>query len=278
MVEDTSSQVKNCCYWIRAQLYKLVNKSFWIARCEKGVFTRVYLFLWILGALGAILSYVELVQKDSGLLLAGGNFGVMWVVLFGVSSLFYQYLVYLDMDKLEHHDSSVQDEYRNWVNTRLERIIRLCIVVFLLTGVGELGHPIIEIAKAFPKELGGEFHEQLDVIVRYKWFVWSATFVYVSLMLWNILAIFFRTPLENPTPEVWIENVLVFIRILLFVLSAFFCSLFWGCFALGLSWATAMVGTVFFGLFLVFNIVIGILKFDSTRTWIIQRAARHWPA
>jgi hypothetical protein len=168
----------------------------------KPISENLYMILWALGLFAVMASYFELWSADA--------LGIQsyFVAGFAFVTLFHQGFIYSDMHQLDRAPPPLVREYRNWVNSRLERVLRIGIFVALLFGVGILGDalfPLVERFLPLIKRLqfsvsqngatvwvspmadlkpNGELSRSL--------FVTGSICLFALLFLWNLFAIYFR--------------------------------------------------------------------------------------
>ncbi|MDP2605451.1 MAG: hypothetical protein Q8S00_23150 [Deltaproteobacteria bacterium] len=205
---------------------------------------KIYLLLWFVSALGAVLSFITLQKND---LLGLDTFAA---IVFGVASFFQQAAVYKDLHGLDQDPQSVADEYRNWLNERRERVVRGLIMFTLLFGVGKIAdaffpvlqHPIVQRLFDWIRTEAPAFVSWLTDIWTFlglneasKRFGLVCTFLFFFLLTWNIGALRGRlrpTPLrKNPSISdplrYYALEIIINLQIVVFMVLTIISLIYW---------------------------------------------------
>ncbi len=193
--------------------------------------TKIYRVLWFAGLFGAISGYYELQHQN---LLGISDYFAMAL---GFLTLGQQSTVYEDLHRLEDYDDHrrveegkrIKREYRNWIDIRIERLLRAAIITALLFGVGKVAnafYPIVQFlhylidylanftaayvltdtdwlsmltgatksADKFMTFLEGFLHPKGEVIdLNRSLFVLGSLAAFLLLLTWNAAALYRRT-------------------------------------------------------------------------------------
>lgn len=255
----------------------------------------LYRILWVLGLVAVMVSYFELWRDDA--------LGIQsyFVALFAFVTLFHQGVIYSDMHQLDHAPSTLVCEYRNWVNSRLERIIRVGIFIALLFGVGILGDalaPLIDRLQFSPSDnpLPGssaagaialkssikEFLQPRGELSK-SLFVKGSIVLFILLFLWNLFAIYFRLRNEDRLSVLsrfraagtrrrfYINEILTDLRIVLFLLLTGISTTYWFMVFHGNREGTDLLTELLIVLYIIIFGFFFALKLESIRSRLVTR-------
>src|SRR6266436_5805275 len=195
---------------------------------------KVYKGLWLLGLAGAVLAYVDLSAEPKLLGLTnvfGHDLGFMAVVVLAFVTILQQWSVYNELEQVEKDPSKVKEEYPDWTNTRLERILRLFIMLALLLGVGKIADVIDPLMQKIADLL-----MQHDIVDLHNFliphdqslFVLGSLFVFVLLVIWNLFALDRRRKIARQEPEKFSsDHNIICARILLFIVISSMAAFYW---------------------------------------------------
>jgi hypothetical protein len=188
---------------------------------------RVYSLLWALGLLGTIFSYFELQKRKVlglglGQIVFGFTLGDVCVGILALSTLLFQWEIYKDFHKIEDKPESADQEYRNWIDVRLERWIRYWIMMFLLVGVGKF-------AEGF--SIGGIGPKDPEMNLPHIFVIIGSVVVFGLLAVWNVFALVLRIRNKPPTTPgdiaAFVHEWVVTFRIAIFMLLSGVCCWYW---------------------------------------------------
>ena len=252
------------------------STGFFLGQCsghfhiQEAVYTLVFVF-----ALGiAIFTYWSL-QEGRGLGFDGS--AAAW---FGVATAFQQAALYIDLHRIEKERSTktghqetkqppISEDYGGaWLHTRLERVIRAAIIIFLLFGVGKLAslvYPLIDCAgdagsRGFLCEVFVPDGTHKDSV-----FIVGSLGVFASLLLWNLLAFLTRIPHWKTQWDDRLEHSrakLVCARIVFFFCTAVLGTTYW---ALVLNGQFEIIGhfsTMMIVIYVVLIVVVYALRWE----------------
>lgn len=265
-------------------------------RNNKGpISAKIYLFLWLVSALGAILSFIRL-QKDS--LLGLDNFAA---TVFGVASFFQQAAVYKDLHVLDQDPQSVADEYRNWINEPSERVFRGLIVITLVFGVGKfadaflplLAHALLILQPFFDliQSTARPIVYWTKQIVSWAAFAWNTlglneadkrfgfvcTFLFSFLLAWNVGALRGRlrptqlrkNPLISDPLRYHATEIIINLQIVVFMVLTIISLIYWFLVFLGVRDGIAWYAVLTIGLYFLLVVVLCAVKIKSSREWSV---------
>lgn len=176
-----------------------------------------------------------------------------FVLIFAVVTLLHQGVIYYDMHQLDHAPQLLIAEYREWVNTRLERFLRLGIFIALLFGVGVLGDalfPLLQkvhisdspdhltVALKTLRSTIGEFLQPTNESSK-TLYVKGSILLFLLLCIWNSCAVYFRFYNSNfrsvlqryksagSKSKYIINEVITDTRIIIFVLLTALSTAYW---------------------------------------------------
>jgi len=158
---------------------------------------------------------------------------------------------------------------------RLERAIRFLILFFLLFGVGKVAdsfHPLAErIQCVAVREAVSEFLRPRNPAAHFSrnLFVTGSLAVFTLLTFWNVFALVFRIK-QWPSTATTSESVhkwIVTIRIGMFAILSFLCSLYW-CFVFVDSSAVRDVAEMIVPLYIIAAFLVMLLRLARSRQWL----------
>lgn len=239
----------------------------------------IYTALWVLGLFSAIASYINLQANR-----AFGHNVADWVVAgFAIATLLQQYTVYKDFNRMEIDTADMEEDYRGWFDVRLERVLRVLILFFLLFGVGKVADVVYPLTQYHPSIYGlqwlatplnwfggilrpADYRENLS----HNLFVFGSVLVFILLATWNLLAFILKvatTKKNLKTPEARVHAHMISFRIILFTILSSICAGYWIFVYFGWS-ALATLTEMWIGIYILLLVFGLALRRDSSRLQI----------
>jgi hypothetical protein len=192
---------------------KCIEKKSWIAYGKHGprqISAMIYSLLWLIAMCGAATSYFTSI--DSSIKLSAtdsiGHSVVLFVAwIYSIPSFFLVGAIYFDLKRIDHAPVAAGVDYPDWINSSLEWILRLLIMISLLVLVGKI-YP------NFLKDMGG-----------LAFFYIGNVCVFILLIIWNVCAAMYRIQANKVKGVKKWDKVVT--RIVLFVLAYTFPALYW---------------------------------------------------
>lgn len=212
----------------------------------------------------------------SGSKIGGARVGSVAIALL-IGTAVQQWFIYRDIHLIEESPEEVARDYPKWLNMRIEIILRVLIVLFLLFGVGKIAEDFYPIAQRIQVEpvrqaVMNFLHPPPNSVdFSRNFFVKGSAAVFLLLFIWNFFALMFRFtnwPKTSAARELARELV-VTLRILIFCLLSGLYAIFWWLVLLRNTW-TLDAAQLMFGVYLIAVIFIGLLRL----TWLRQRLER----
>jgi hypothetical protein len=242
----------------------------------------IYRLLWLAGLPAAVYSFYQLQSQH--------NLGLSrpFAVVLGATSTILLALIYFDMDAIDRLENRDHD-YPNWVGAgkKKEVALRVLIVLCLLFAVGEL-HLLQEMAlwvvghlqRAFGIPDNSFGPRILDFVKQSHIFVSGSFGAFACIALWNVGALFNRcrgfraatASLQKGSAEL-ARYLIVFPRIVVVVVLATICSLYWFLiwFYSGTVVSFAHTFVMIYSLCVAF---VFLLRFGRMRDWVERKVTR----
>jgi hypothetical protein len=163
-------------------------------------------------------------------------------------------------------------EFKDWLGTKCEQLLRFVIVFALLFGVGKVAGVLSHLAGIFPdgrpifSTIRECLHEFGDKGVQTKFFIWSSFIVFTLVFCWNLGAFVSRKMSmrrkQNATGMDDDKSLVLGSRdgwrIALYAVSSIFAALYW--FTEALNRDVGYIATLLAGVYLVASLAIFVLR------------------